>query len=104
MKITICNKQFNTETIKDITITEHNVLVDAEDDFYRIRYTKEEDIVDARTYLRFKTMQKEDLMNAVMIIITTCDYFINSKSQCAFCPLKRDQGCVFNSNPIDWRN
>ena len=103
MEITICNKKFNTESIKGLSITENAVLIDAVDDFYRLRYTNENEILDAKTYLKFEKLKKEELMDAVRIIIITCDYFINSKTQCESCPLKRSQGCVFNSNPIEWR-
>ena len=103
MKITICNKSFDTDQINDIIITPNNVLIDANDDFYKLKYSNESEIDEAKTYLKFKSLRKTDLIEAVMILITTCDYFINSKSQCELCPLKRKKGCIFHSNPIDWR-
>jgi len=104
MIITICNKQFELEQINDISITATNVFIDTEEDFYNLRYTNEEQIQEAKTYLKFKKLQKEELMEAVMLLITTCNYFINSKTQCSMCPLKRQHGCIFYSVPIDWRN
>lgn len=104
MRITVCDYQFDTETIKDVNITDSTVLIDAEDDYHRIRYTNESEITEIQAYLRFKELKVQELMDAVLILIITCDYFINSKTQCMMCPLKREHGCVFNSNPIDWRN
>ena len=104
MKITICNHQFDTENIIDLNITESSVLIDAKDDFYRLRYTQESEIIEARNYLKFKSLRKRDVMDAVMTIILICDYFINNKTQCELCPLKRNKGCIFESIPIDWRN
>lgn len=103
MIITICNKQFDTEKIQSLSITSTNVLIDTEDNFYNLRWTHEESIQEARNYLKFQKLQKQELMDAVILIMTVCEYFINSKTQCANCPLKRKQGCIFYSIPIDWR-
>lgn len=104
MIITICNQQFNTNEIKDICIRENNVLIDTEDDYFNLRYTKEEEIKEAKAFLQFKEMTRKELLDAVNIIMITCDFFLNRKEQCAPCPLKKKEGCIFDYTPIDWRN
>lgn len=104
MIITICNQEFDTNDIKDIFITDIKVMVHTTDDFYDIRYSNEEQIKEARNYLKFKELTRKELLQAVNVIITTCDYFISEKEQCAPCPLKKAQGCIFNYIPKDWRD
>ena len=102
MQITICNQLFDTNDIKDITIKDGRIFIDTDEEYYNLRWHRKEDIEEAEQYLRFKTLTRKELMDAVNIIMITCDYFINTKEQCAPCPLKKKQGCVFNYIPIDW--
>ncbi len=103
MIITICNQQFDTETINNITITNSKVLVDTAEDFYDLRWNYEEEIIAAKNFLVFKEITKKELLNAVNLIVMTCDYFINNKDQCGSCPLQKKEGCVFTCIPIEWR-
>ena len=103
MNSTICNQVFDTEVINNITITNSKVLIDTDEDFFELRYTYEEEIIAAKNYLKFKELTRKELLNAVNIIIMTCDYFINNKEQCVPCPLHKRNGCVFTCIPIEWR-
>lgn len=103
MQITICNQVFDTNEIKTLTIKEGRVFVETEEDFFNLRWFNKEEIQEAENYLRFQTLTRDQLYDAVNIIMTTCDYFINTKEQCEPCPLKKKQGCIFNYTPIDWR-
>ena len=103
MIITICDKYFDTEKIRDLTITNTSVLIDTEDDFYTLRYTDREDIQDALNYQYFKELTRGELQKAVNTIIFVCEFFINSKTQCYMCPLQKQKGCIFTTIPLDWR-
>ena len=104
MWLTICNRQFNTESIRSITITERNVLIDTEEDFYNLKYKQEEDIIEAKGWLRLQNITEKDISEAVKIIMLICNDYINKKEQCNSCPLKKQTGCVFQHIPIDWRD
>lgn len=103
MILTICNKQFDTQDIKSIDIREHKVFIETYDDFFNFRWTEQEEIREAEDYLKFKKLTQEGLHEAVTTIIMVCEYFLNQKEQCAPCPLKKQQGCIFSYLPIDWR-
>lgn len=104
MKITICNRVFDQEQIRNIIITKERVLIDAYDNFYNLVYDDESEIQEAMAYLRFKNVKFDELMDAIILIITTCEQFLSHKTQCLLCPLKKNEGCIFNNIPIDWRN
>ena len=103
MIITICNRQFNTNEIEDIRIHEGRIFVTTTEDYFEFRYIKEEDIKEAKDYLKFQEITRHELLDAVNTIMITCDYFINEKEQCEPCPLKKREGCIFGRIPIDWR-
>jgi len=103
MIVNICNRPFDSKEIEDITIRNNKIFIETKEDFIEIRYTKEEEIQEARDFLNFKQLTKSDLMNAVNMIILVCDHFINKKEQCEPCPLKKKHGCIFDYTPIDWR-
>lgn len=103
MIIRICEREFDTQTINDITITSSEIMIDTEEEYYMLRYYSEEDIKEAKEFLKFKELTRKELLNAVNIIILTCDYFINNKEQCSACPLQKKNGCVFTNIPIEWR-
>lgn len=103
MYINICNKTFETNEIINLIIRNNKVLIDTEEDFYELRYSNKEDIREAEEYLKFKSITRNELLNAVNTIIVVCEYFINSKDQCEDCPLQRKEGCIFTTIPIEWR-
>ena len=103
MIITICNYQFDTDDIKSIDIRENKVFVETKEDFFNFRWKNPEEIQEAQEYLNFEKLTEKELQQAVMTIILVCDYFLNKKEQCAPCPLKKQQGCIFSYLPIDWR-
>jgi len=103
MILRIAGKAFNTESIVDIIISDNQVLIQTHEDFHRIRYTNEEEIIEAKNWLKFHSLTKKDLLEAIHILMITCDFFINTKEQCELCPLSKKDGCVFTSIPIDWR-
>ena len=103
MQLNICNMIFDTQDIKSIDIREGKVFVETYDDFLNLRYKEKEEIKEAEEYLKFQKLTEKDLQSAVMTIIFVCEYFLNQKEQCAPCPLKKKQGCIFQYLPIDWR-
>lgn len=104
MIITVCNQQFDTKDIKMLDIKEGRVFIETEEDFFNIRYTSADEIEEAKNYLKFQTLTRKQLIDAVEIIMITCDYFINEKEQCTPCPLKKKKGCIFGQVPIEWRD
>lgn len=103
MYIKICNQIFDTNEINSITITETKVLIDTKEEFYNLRWCNEEEITEARNYLKLQQLTKTELLNAVNIIIIVCNYFLSTKEQCEPCPLKKKNGCVFTTIPNEWR-
>lgn len=103
MIITICNKQFDTQEIKSIDIRESKIFVETKDDFFNFRWTEQEEIQEAKDYLKFEELTEKELHEAVTTIILVCEFFLNQKEQCIPCPLKKKEGCLFNYLPIDWR-
>lgn len=103
MYLTIAGKQFKTDDIRGIVIKEDEIFLDTTDNFHRIRYSNEEEIVEAKTWLKFHNLNKTELIEAIHLLILTCEFFINTKEQCKLCPLSKKDGCVFTSIPIDWR-
>ena len=103
MYITVCNKQFPVEDIQSIKITDSKVFIETTDDFFDMRYTSEEQLQEARGWLKAKSITLPELREAVTLIITVCTVFLNTKEQCFQCPLKKKNGCVFSTIPINWR-
>ena len=105
MIITICGKNFNTDNIISLHINEstNRVFIDTDDDFFNLIYRSEEDIVDARRWIKLQTLTLHDLHEAMHVIVSTCNYFINTSNQCALCPIKRSHGCFFLTIPNNWR-
>ena len=103
MIITVCGREFETSEIEYLKIHERTVFITTAEDCYEYRYTKEEDIQEAKNYLKFQKITRKELLDAVNIIMITCDFFINEKEQCIPCPLKKKEGCIFGRIPIDWR-
>lgn len=103
MKITICNQEFDTNEINSLEIADGRIFIETADDFFNLRWTNEEQICEARAYLRFQTLTRTELIKAVDTIMIVCSYFINEKEQCAPCPLKKREGCIFKYVPIEWR-
>lgn len=102
MILTIGNRKIESSTVRTITITPENVLVDSTEDFYRIRYQNPEEIEDAKNWIKFQHLQIHELNEAMSAIILTCTHFINSKNQCRNCPIKRSYGCFFEKLPYEW--
>lgn len=103
MILKICNRYFQTENIDHITITDKKVLITLSDDFVMLNYRKEEDIADARLYLKLQNITYQDIYEAVQVLAGICDVFINSKSQCSTCPLHKKFGCMLQTIPINWK-
>lgn len=103
MYITVCDKQFPIETILNIKITDSKVFIETTDDFFDLRYTSEEQLQEAKGWLKIKDITLSELREAVTLIITVCTIFINTKEQCYQCPLKKRNGCVFSTIPLNWR-
>lgn len=104
MWVTICNRQFNTDSIHSITITGSYIQIDTEEDFYNLYWRKEEDIIEARQWINLQNITEQEINNAISIIRMLCNSYINEKEQCNLCPLKKLYGCIFQQIPIDWRN
>lgn len=104
MIITVCNRKFNTKDIQNIRIHEGRIFITTEEDYYEMRFTREDDIKQARDYMHFQEITRKELIDAVDLIMITCDFFINEKEQCEPCPLKKREGCIFGRIPIDWRS
>lgn len=103
MLITICNQTFETNEIKTLNITDGRVFIETAEDFFNLKWKYKEEIEEAETYIKFQTLTREELIKAVELIMITCDYFVNEKTQCEPCPLKKRHGCIFGRMPIDWR-
>ena len=105
MKLNIAGRIFDTEEVTEISIREsqREVFVTTEDDFYRIRYRSEKDIADVIYWKKLSDITTKDLHNAIYIIMVTCDYFINSKTQCIGCPLFKHNQCSLMTIPNNWR-
>ena len=104
MIIKICNRYFDANDILSVIIRDREVLLDTKDDSYRILYSKKEDITQLKSWLKFRSLTKKDIMETLNILIIICDFFINTKEQCESCPLKKRTGCVFTKIPIDWEH
>jgi len=104
MIISICNKEFDTENIYSIRIKDKEVMIDANNDFYRLPYSTEEEIREAKDWLRFKEISKEQIIDAASILMLVCDYYLNQYNQCEECPLQRNYGCLTQLAPMNWRN
>lgn len=103
MKINVCGKTIDTDTIIDVQIKPQEVFIETTLDFYRIKYHTKEDIRELTNWKHFSELTKSELIQAIEKLIITCEFFINTKEQCAICPLHKHNGCVFTSIPNDWR-
>lgn len=103
MELIICNKNFKTEDIEDLRVTDKEVFITLADDFVRLKYKKEEDIQDALLYLKLQDITYQDIFEAMQILIGVCDVYINSKTQCITCPLNKKHGCILQTIPINWK-
>lgn len=102
MIITVCGKPIDAQNILSVIIKEHEVLIDTPEDFLRIKYSSEDEIIELKNWKRFSELTKAELIEALNLLYITCEFFINTKDQCNGCPLKRKDGCAFTSIPIDW--
>lgn len=102
MELRINNQIFQSEEIRALRIMPKEVLIDGKDDFYRIQYRTPEEIHDAILYLRLQDLTFNDLYDAVKTIVTVCDVYINSKTQCDDCPLHKSYGCMLQTIPNNW--
>ena len=103
MLITICQRTFDTNDIKSLTIRDHKIFIETTEDYLNLPWRREEEIREAQDYLKFQELTRKELIEAVNLIMLTCDYFINEKDQCQPCPLRKREGCIFGRMPIDWR-
>ena len=106
MKLRISNRVFDTEDIRELSIRgkQREVFVTTENDFYRIKYRSEKEIADVIYWKKLSEITTKDLHNALYILIITCEFFINSKLQCAGCPLFINKQCIITTIPNNWRD
>jgi hypothetical protein len=102
MELNICKKHFDSEEIVSIRITKTNCMVDTGDDFFNFKYKSESEIRDARFYLKLQSLTYKDLYDAITTLVFVCNYYINSKNQCQYCPLHKQSGCLIQTIPINW--
>lgn len=105
MKLRISGRVFDTEEITELIVKEdrREIFVSTKDDFYRIKYRSEKDIEDVIYWKKLSDITTKDIHNAIYILLITCDYFINSKSQCLECPLFKNNQCLLTTIPNNWR-
>lgn len=105
MKLNIAGRVFDSEDIYELTIRENQkeVFVTTEDDFFRIKYRSKRDIEDVIYWKKLSDITTQDLHNAIYILIITCEFFINSKTQCLECPLYKNNQCSLLTIPNNWR-
>ena len=102
MILKICNQIFESEEITGLQIREKEVFIDGKEDFYRLKIKTEEDIHDAKIYLKLQELSYQDLYDALRVLQAVCDVYINSKEQCAECPLYKSYGCAVQTIPNNW--
>ena len=105
MKLNIAGKYFDSEDVTDLAIREERkeVLVSTHDDFFRIKYSSKDEIADVYFFKEIDKITTKDVNQAIYLLATVCEVFINSKEQCNNCPLKKNTNCIFLSIPNDWR-
>ena len=103
MFITVCNQTIDVQSILSVIIKDNEVLIDTTEDFLRIKYSSLDEITELKNWQKFSTLTRAELQEALNLLYITCEFFINMKDQCTDCPLKRKEGCVFTTIPIDWR-
>lgn len=105
MEITICNHRFDSREIRNITFNANNtkIFVDTNDDFFVFNYKFENEVIEAKQWIRLQTLSMKELNEAITTIMSVCNYFINTNSQCSLCPIKRNKGCLFETIPINWK-
>lgn len=104
MEIRICNRIYDTSTIRNLNIANGQVFIDTETDYEVLRYHNDEDIRQAKLWLELSTINRTTIMSCVDTLIMVCEHFINSKEQCLMCPLKKSRGCIFTTIPMNWRS
>ncbi len=103
MWITICNRQFNTDTIHSITITGNFIQIDTDEDFYNLHWRREQEIAEAKQWLQLQSITEQEISNAISTLIMICNTYLNQKEQCNPCPLHKQSGCIFQQIPMNWR-
>lgn len=105
MKLNISGRVFDTDDIYEISIRENQkeVFITTNEDFYRIKYRSEKDIADVIYWKKLSDITTQDIHNAIYILIILCEFFINSKTQCLECPLFKNNQCLLNTIPNNWR-
>ena len=105
MKLNIAGRIFDSEEINELTIRESQkeVFVSTNDDFFRIKYRSKDEIADVYFFKEIDKITTKDVNQAIYLLATVCEVFINSKEQCNNCPLKKNTNCIFLSIPNDWR-
>lgn len=96
---------FDSNELLEVRLREDlkEVFVTTTDDFYRIRYRKEEDITDVRVWEKLHDLKLRDINEAVYTLKLVCDFYINTKEQCKECPLKKHMSCIFTDIPMNWK-
>lgn len=102
MKLNINTYLFEFDDVLDISIKSDVVFVDTKEDFHRIHYSDESEIRDAINWLKFRNLNRDDIRQAIDLLILTCNYFVNTSTQCHGCPLFKTQ-CILTDIPINWR-
>jgi len=105
MKLNISGRVFDTDDIYEISIRENQkeVFITTNEDFYRIKYRSERDIEDVIYWKKLSDITTQDIHNAIYTLIILCEFFINSKTQCLECPLFKNNQCLLNTIPNNWR-
>lgn len=105
MKLNISGRVFDTDDIYEISIRENQkeVFITTNEDFYRIKYRSEKDIADVIYWKKLSDTTTQDIHNAIYTLIILCEFFINSKTQCLECPLFKNNQCLLNIIPNNWR-
>lgn len=105
MKLNISGRVFDTDDIYEISIRENQkeVFITTNEDFYRIKYRSEKDIADVIYWKKLSDITTQDIHNAIYTLIILCEFFINSKTQCLECPLFKNNQCLLNTIPNNWR-
>ena len=60
MIITICDKYFDTEKIRNLTITNTSILINTKKNFYTLHYTNKKNIQNTLNYQYFKKLTKKN--------------------------------------------
>ena len=102
MYITVCGRKIQSSDIREINITDQRVLIDTKEDFISLRYSNEDEIKEARSWMKIKTLTNKELNDAIKLLTIICDNYINTYTQCVECPLHRKTGCMITTIPVNW--